>query len=204
MRKEVFLGNTHVVSPQRTLCWFFVCNFLLLSVPPKQKKEMLSCTTPNFQTPRPPSSPRTFKHTQRKRSLPLQLFPPPLILIPCPPPRLNSRMHLLQITHPHHNRHPSLPRLCLTHRPRNSDPCNFRLPNNTYNLTRRIAHSARRRVPRWRSRRRRQKTHTERRSSEHLRYVRACTQSICERGQRGVLQCQVRVGLDCVEGAAGA
>jgi outer membrane biosynthesis protein TonB len=51
MRKEVFLGNTHVVSPQRTLCWFFVCNFLLLSVPPKQKKEMLSCTTPNFQTP---------------------------------------------------------------------------------------------------------------------------------------------------------
>lgn len=51
--KEVILGNTHVVSPQRTFCFLvFVCmQFLqlVIIVPPKKKKNMLP--TPNFQTP---------------------------------------------------------------------------------------------------------------------------------------------------------
>ena len=189
--KNFFLGNTHA-SPPRTLLFLYAVYKILLQYYEKER----NCFSyihlylrPVPRRPRPSSSPSTLKHTQRKRSLPLQLLLPPLISIPCPPPRLNSRMHLPQTTHPHHNRHPFTFTclLCLAYRPRHSDRRDLRLPNDTHSLTCRIAHGARRRVPFWRSGRWSEETHTERRCSDDLRYTRASHQRTCKCGQRSVL-----------------
>lgn len=200
MKKKFSWGTqTYRRREHFLLFLFFVCSFFFYKTFVIMKNET-NCShlhlDPVPRRPRPPSSPSTLKHTQRKRSLRLQLFLLPLISIPCPPPRLNSRMHLTQITHPHHNRHPftltlTHPYLCLAYRPRHSDARDLRFPNDTHSLLRRIAHSAGSRMPRWRRGRRCEETHTKRRRSDHLRYTRAAAviiiQCTGECAQRRVL-----------------